>query len=319
MAEHDAEQPTPSVISLLASRFPTLPIADIKQIGESELVGVKETGTEGKPEAMLLTILQLADIKKWTREQVKPLWDVNVLHVAKAFGETMETMTEESYEEHFEHFCQGDYLMLGVLQSDTKEALADPHQLRFAGHALFLQQVLPKSATLPTLEAAFKPPLGAEQSPIRGLFLHGVLANPAFQGSGVASALLKGGLMSAPFGHPPAFVCARTQNPLVLVLLRKMVLPEFTNAMLLPFDGITSDGGILSPAIQRFGLDLAALNDWNTEHFDATKFVFRRLYPEFRIGALNGSPTSRTGPQGQMLRSFMDCDAGDALLAVIVL
>jgi hypothetical protein len=341
----------------LLKRFPTLPTEKVRPLVElnptwagayfsmdsfadiaPSPAGVKATSTSRTAQPThFLDIAVLKDVQRWPREAILPLFQAFLVsHIAAVFDEEGPgRMSDESFEEHFEHFRCGEMLFLAGAatlknaeecpssatvgsslhtKNDGEESSSD--EVVYLGHALCSLVSLQCSHSLSDMVVK------------DGLWLYGVVVNPRYRRCRTGSLLVfsafgwvlnQSNTSTAQTGNPLVpFIAARTQNPFVLSLLSSAtkISSEDENGILLPIQRSTHLKGATQQQQREFLVDLCQARQIPLEKVDLDRWVCPSAYPPHRVKQLNGGPTRDSSPYSSVLSEWMSCEEGDAMLLV---
>jgi GNAT superfamily N-acetyltransferase len=212
-------------------------------------------------------------------------------YTTEAFGETMDSITEESKQEHFEHVVNGDVLLLCGL---VEPAL---HDFRFVAH---------------TLVQTYRVELPGETESSTIAHISGTCCDPLAQRRGIASFLLNQAIAAT----RSRFVTARTQNTTVVKMMASVPNSTLWPAQAAAEKKLVVENSVIinvaSHIANAYGQDAAC--------YDPEKLVFRRVYATDRVQTFSGSPLNEAQQLSlSWVDTWLDRAAGDAVLLVLEL
>jgi GNAT superfamily N-acetyltransferase len=212
-------------------------------------------------------------------------------YTSEAFGETMDSITEESKQEHFEHVVNGDVLLLCGL---VEPAL---HDFRFVAH---------------TLVQTYRVELPGETESSTVAHISGTCCDPLAQRRGIASFLLNQAIAAT----RSRFVTARTQNTTVVKMMASV-----PNSTLWPGQAAAEKKLVVeNSVIINVANHIANAYGQDAACYDPEKLVFRRVYAADRVQTFSGSPLNEAQQLSlSWVDTWLDRAAGDAVLLVLEL
>jgi GNAT superfamily N-acetyltransferase len=219
------------------------------------------------------------------------LFSILLPYTSEAFGETMDSITEESKQEHFEHVVNGDVLLLCGL---VEPAL---HDFRFVAH---------------TLVQTYRVELPGETESSTIAHISGTCCDPLAQRRGIASFLLNQAIAAT----RSRFVTARTQNTTVVKMMASV-----PNSTLWPGQAAAEKKLVVeNSVIINVANHIANAYGQDAACYDPEKLVFRRVYAADRVQTFSGSPLNEAQQLSlSWVDTWLDRAAGDAVLLVLEL